>query len=73
MGGGDAVEDLLAINEEIEDADFVAGFEQERDKHGADIAASAGDENGVEIGIFHERVSRDGKACEVRINSFQRG
>ena len=54
MGGGDTVEDLLAVNEEIKDADFIAGFQQERDKNGADIAASAGDEDGVELGIFHE-------------------
>jgi len=73
MGGNDAVEDLLAVNEEIEDADFIAGFEQQRDEHGADIAASAGDEDGVEIGIFHERILKDGKACEVGINSFRRG
>ena len=68
MRGWDAVEDLLAVNEEIEDADFIAGFEQQRDKNGADIAASAGDKDGVEIGIFHDRTFKNGKAYEVRIN-----
>ena len=68
MGGGDTVEDLLAVNEQIEDTDFIAGFEQQRDKNGADIAASAGDEDGVEFGIFHDRTFKNGKAYEVRIN-----
>ena len=52
---------------------MVAGLKQKRGEHGADIASAASNKNCFEVGIFHERIFKDGKNNEARINSFRMG